>query len=154
MKVKMMCGCTVDVDTDLTLKYDSEGFLVCPDHGHRRYGWRSVGRDHSLDGLSALEVEGWQVFGLVPLPRQPEIHPAKEDRRDNRDPAEHWYMEGASIMKSLMVDVSTEMSDSERAHAAQEARKRLDLKDRTGWPISDPLGYRDFDIEQRGDEIE
>lgn len=47
-----ICGCsilekrryTTDIDTQGNISFsrtDNEGFDICPEHGKRRYGWRS-----------------------------------------------------------------------------------------------------------------
>lgn len=47
-----LCGCSVrdklnyslfqNVEGESLRRKDNEGFLVCPEHGAREYGWRSI----------------------------------------------------------------------------------------------------------------
>jgi hypothetical protein len=129
MKVRFLCGCTQDV-TDPEFHHDDGGMISCPDHNQRRYGWRSVGRDHSYDRLTPYEFERWALFAEIPQD-EPIIVllPEGLDRRDNRDP----------------VEVFSAGQDGKHVGAYQSdppfsqdhidyTRRRLDLKDRTGWP--------------------
>jgi hypothetical protein len=34
------CGCPVTIDATVT--FDADDFIVCPAHGRRAYGWRTV----------------------------------------------------------------------------------------------------------------
>jgi hypothetical protein len=142
MKIRFMCGCDVEITDDSSEMFDDEGFVVCSIHKVRRYGWQSTGRDHSLDGLTPLQVEGWEVFGFTPIRDTFEPHPAVEDRRDNRDPEELW-LEGGSWILADIRDGKVFTEDAIKAQAemrqyqSEAARKRLDLIDRTGWEIRD-----------------
>jgi hypothetical protein len=57
---------------DENLAFDEEGFVVCKDHGQRRYGYRSlpyVARregtfvDYSLAGATPQQIERHIIFG-------------------------------------------------------------------------------------------
>lgn len=39
--VRFIC-CRRRLTSQDDIKLDSEGFIICPDHGERRYGWRSA----------------------------------------------------------------------------------------------------------------
>jgi hypothetical protein len=55
--VKFICGCRHET-TSKDVMTDYEGFMVCAQHGQRRYGWLSLpNRDFSASSLSPLERE-------------------------------------------------------------------------------------------------
>jgi hypothetical protein len=130
MKVRFLCGCTQDV-TDPEFHHDDGGMITCPDHGQKRYGWRSVGRDHSYDRLTPYEFERWALFGEIPQ-RPPDgdgLHTV-EDRRDNRDPVAVFEMaQDGRHVGSYQPDPPFSQDHIDYT------RRRLDLKDRTGWPV-------------------
>lgn len=126
----MLCNCMVALDE--TVKQDEEGFVICPHHLVRRYGWIDAnGRDHSKDGWTDLQVERWQLYGEAPVldTFQPYVG---VDFRDNRDPkyvTPHSGYEGSyDASESLVMTV-------ERQDAATDARVRLDLRDKTDLPL-------------------
>lgn len=148
MKVRFICGCEIDLDlgNDDGLTFDDEGLLICPEHGLRRYGYLSTGRNHKLDGLTPFQLEGHLIFG----------HPAEHnvgfeirdvvgpDMRDNRDPSREdidWLGDLHEIR--LLKGAETRDSDYDevqRVKSAREARERLGLSDKTGWPVHDGRG--------------
>lgn len=147
MIIQFLCGCkTANVEglenllTMSSVTNDEEGMLICSIHRQRRYGWRSVGRDHTRDRLTPLEIEALDLWGLVILRPDPAIglHTV-EDIRDNRDPQEVWETEGLHIVRGIRSGFhkTVELSEGERNQVASNARKRLDLMDRTGWEIRD-----------------
>lgn len=98
-----LCGCNVEqkknYSTHLTSvvggepqythnRFDDEGFMVCPEHGLRRYGYASTpARDSGYMAMSSLEIERRQMFGKpVPKERKLVINSTAPDKRDNRDP--------------------------------------------------------------------
>lgn len=86
-----------DIYTDK--RYDRQGFEVCPEHGERMYGWKSVpvveagAKRQDFSGLSSGEYK--------PSAEVLEI----EDRRDNRDPEE------------VFLDRKREKAQSQNGHA-------------------------------------
>lgn len=71
-------------------RFDDEGFMVCPEHGLRRYGWHSTPEKNSkFMGMSSLEIERRKMFGkAVPTQNKLKIESNVPDKRDNRDPQE------------------------------------------------------------------
>lgn len=75
-------------------RFDDEGFMICPEHGERRYGWRSIpasnnhpGMKHPYMSMSALEIERRMMFGKpIPKTRPLQIKSTAPDLRDYRDP--------------------------------------------------------------------
>jgi hypothetical protein len=67
-------------------RYDEEGFMVCPEHGERRSGWRSRNRGDDF-AMSPLEMERRKMFGkAVPIKKPLKLKVSAPDQRDNRDP--------------------------------------------------------------------
>ena len=128
-----LCGCQILLGK-VTL--DEQGFVICPTHKARRYGWRDAnGRNHSLDGFTDLQIERWQLFGEKPVPDTFTPFPVKEDRRDNRDPK---YVTPASGYEdSYEMNEALEEISSQREEASLQARVRLDLRDKRDVPIHD-----------------
>ena len=68
---RMICGCKLKQGKKISL--DVEGFVICPDHGLRRLGWRSVpyrATTMPMMGVGAwseLEYERYVLFGIPPL---------------------------------------------------------------------------------------
>lgn len=86
MLVKFICGCRHEVDS-IEFHSDESGMIVCPTHLQRRYGWRSTGRNHQIDGWTPVEVERYALFGTVaPVSVTNFTKPVSPDMRDNRDP--------------------------------------------------------------------
>lgn len=85
--LKFICGCDIP-DQIADLKYDSEGFFVCPTHNARRYGWRSRERRHrhECDWMTDLQYERFTVFGEIPKKESTQLVARVADLRDNRDP--------------------------------------------------------------------
>jgi hypothetical protein len=78
-----------------------------------------------MDGWPALKVERWVVFGeTLPVP---EIHVHAPESINMREPDDVANWIGQKI----------DPDPAEIALAAEEARKRLDLWDRTGFEIRD-----------------
>jgi hypothetical protein len=68
---KMICGCKLKKGKRITL--DDHGFVVCPDHYMRRFGWRSVPYQATkvppIPGAAAwseLQYERYILFGILP----------------------------------------------------------------------------------------
>lgn len=144
----MQCDCMVELDETVT--QDEEGFVICPHHRVRRYGWLSGGgRDHSKDGWTDLQVERWVLYGEAPVLDTFTPRPAEQDRRDNRNPidvassplmARQLHQVRGCYEPELVAEHEDEMST-----AAIDARVRLDLRDKRDMPVHDarPLEVRD-----------
>ena len=115
MNVRFMCGCMHTVE-DPGFHTDEDGMLTCPIHGHRRYGYLSTGRDHSMDGWSPWRVERWQVFGEIYPDPTVQVHAPVSVNMRNPDDVANWIAQGI------------ERDPAEIALAAEAARKRLDLR--------------------------
>lgn len=132
--VRMLCECVVPLDD---LLRDDEGFVICRIHQVRRYGWRDAnGRDHTKDGWTDLQVERYQLFQETPPVDSFTPLPAEQDLRDNRDPVT------AIAQKSYTDDWEDAYLFNQRdprltEKAATDARVRLDLRDKTDWPVYD-----------------
>ena len=120
-----MCGCLHTVN-DPKFHSDDDGMLTCPVHGERRYGWRSTGRDHSMDGWSAWRVERWQVFGEIYPDPTCEVHAPTSVNMRNPDDVANWLADENGYQPTKL----------HPRHAAA-ARERLDLWDRRGFEIRD-----------------
>lgn len=138
MNVRFQCGCLHEVTADWTT-FDGESFIVCPEHSVRRYGWRSIGRNHSMASLSAIQVERSVVFGEIPAVHENTntFIPTVPDMRDNRDPEIAWVTQESRpyIVGPQLHD--EDFDEAQRHRSAQEARKRLglrDLRDTSLWP--------------------
>ena len=105
-----LCGCAEDANsthswhlvpgTDppqyTNRRYDDEGFMVCPWHGARRYGWRSVPASPNHPGpksgymsMTPLEIERRKYYGKsIPKKKELKIDSNAPDLRDTRDPEE------------------------------------------------------------------
>lgn len=131
MMIRMMCNCMVELGE--TVKQDEEGFVICPFHGQRRYGYLSAGRDHSRDGWTPLQLEHWELYGIAPVLGTFEAHAAPQDRRDNRDPEE--------VARKVQIPHGSYQRNLEREMdkqgAGELARIRLDLFDKSGYEIRD-----------------
>jgi hypothetical protein len=75
--IRFTCGCVdrveLDGDTEFLRKYfsfDAEGFIVCPVHRARRYGWRVPNHTHRFAGYTALEYERYVIWNEKPRPRK------------------------------------------------------------------------------------
>jgi hypothetical protein len=152
-----MCGCTYDtefvsqseieqvmeaeeeeipVETEpYELPTDEAGMLVCPKHGKRRYGWRSVGRHHEWDGWNPLQVERFVVFGEIPTFKATPLVRPKHDERMNQDPERVYFTIKQSRNPNGTERVVTDREITQ--DMKDDARRRLDLFDRTGWEVRD-----------------
>lgn len=65
-----MCGCrTGDNPSPSQISTDPDGFVICAEHGTRRYGWRSLPfRRFDLATYGPLVIEKHLIFG-EPLPK-------------------------------------------------------------------------------------
>jgi hypothetical protein len=86
----MLCGCLYtlnDVETD------AEGFVICPVHHERRYGWKSgttktAGVGHTGPvriGWNPLELEQYELHGKIPERESASLVPRAPDNRETRD---------------------------------------------------------------------
>lgn len=91
-----------------------------------------MGRHHVRDSWTEFEVEQFVIFGVVPKPRTVEIHnPTSPNMREiDVTVTATWFSE--PISEDWLRD-----NRAWRDQAAVVARKRLDLSDRTGWPVID-----------------
>jgi hypothetical protein len=132
-----------------SLPRDEQGFLLCPQHRVRRAGWRSAGQKRFGWGLTPLQLEQALTGVLVDEGNPVKVHaPSVPDIRDNRDPrymVEFARRELRDLRDSRRVLISSDDWDAEQierdvdsvrfALASHAARERLDLQDRTGWPV-------------------
>lgn len=93
LPLRMICGCLLHTSDPFVT--DSEGFIVCPTHNERRYGWRSVpyasyAPVRGMGAWTSLEYEAYVLFGKKPIVTEwdEDYVATVEDRRDNRDPEE------------------------------------------------------------------
>lgn len=93
--IHMQCGCYLTEKSKFA--EDAFGFLICPQHQQRRYGFlslpKNVGKNANANyrfaSWSPLEIEQYVVFGVVPARiKKPVALPQSTvvDKRDARDP--------------------------------------------------------------------
>ena len=92
--MKFICGCNHSTPVE-HLPTDAEGFVVCPGHGQRRYGWRSLPidpvsgfQDYSFSHWTPLQIEKFMLYGVKPERSPFRTNTTTEDRRNNSDPQE------------------------------------------------------------------
>jgi len=92
LPLRMLCGCRLEESDPFAL--DEDGFVVCPTHRQRRYGWRSVPYTATrapMQGVgmwTELEYENFILFGVAPISKTTSVQSSVVDRRDNSDPEE------------------------------------------------------------------
>lgn len=100
--LRMQCECRLTpIDP---VKLDEEGFVVCPKHGARRYGWLSVpynATGGNFGSYSPLEYEQHVLFGVDPVREMGEIKVAVEDIRFNDDPLD-WVRKTRSKVREFV----------------------------------------------------
>jgi hypothetical protein len=131
-----------------SIEIDEEGMMVCALHKQRRYGWRSHGRNWDLARLTPFDLENVVVFRIPPKREKIEYGDFRvEDIRDNRDPESVWLSsEGQGEIRRMRGSYQPEHENGRTpsfAGAAAKARKRLDIKDRTGWPVLNSSNGKD-----------
>lgn len=66
LPLRMICGCLLRSSDPFV--QDDEGFVICPTHEARRYGWRSVPyRRDAMGAWSPLMYEEFVLFGQYPV---------------------------------------------------------------------------------------
>lgn len=84
LPLRMICECRLgDEDPFVT---DESGFVVCPTHGVRRYGYLSRPRTHDFDWMNDLQYEQHVLWGDEGESPALDIKASAPDMRDNRDP--------------------------------------------------------------------
>lgn len=101
MSLRMQCECRLTPDS---LKLDEEGFVICPTHGMKRYGWLSVpyqATKGNFGSYSPLEYEQHLLFGIEPVREMGVLKVAVEDIRFNDDPME-WVRKSRSKVREFI----------------------------------------------------
>ncbi|MEO6068108.1 MAG: hypothetical protein ABIQ41_09035 [Gemmatimonadales bacterium] len=102
MPLRMLCECRLTpVDP---VRLDQEGFVVCPTHGVRRYGWLSVPYQANRGNFGSyfpLEYEQHILFGIELVREISEIKVTVEDIRFNDDPMA-WVRKSRSKVKEFI----------------------------------------------------
>jgi hypothetical protein len=88
--IRMLCNCLCTLDE---VETDAEGFVICPTHRVRRYGWKSgttktAGVGHTGPvrmGWNPLELEQYELYGTIPQRESSPLTPRVPDNRETRD---------------------------------------------------------------------